>query len=324
MDYAPLEPVIVQRLHRLLESSDLDVTTEKHIRIQLEKEFGIDLSERKKALRQEIQNFLNSRQHVEEPPPKPEKKKRKAKEDVKGKKKPRKKSKPAVEGEEKKKRGGGGLMKLCSLSPELGAFLGCGQLPRTEVVQGVWKYIKEHGLQDPSNKRVINCDAALQTLLGQPSTDMFQLNKLLKPHIHTIPGDAPPKPPKGETGPPGSGLARPLPLSPALANFLQTGGVPLPRSEVVKRIWAYIKAHNLQDPNDKKTIICDPAMAQLFGVERFHGLGTITKLLSPHFGKASDLQPPPQLQAPMQHHMPDGNGLDYGGHEAGVFYDGRE
>lgn len=57
-----------------------------------------------------------------------------------------------------------------------------------QVVQGIWKYIKEHDLQDPTNKRVINCDAALQTLLGAPSTDMFQLNKLLKPHIHTIPG----------------------------------------------------------------------------------------------------------------------------------------
>lgn len=88
MDFAPLEPVLVQRLHRLLESSDLDVTTEKHIRVQLEKEFGIDLSERKKALRQEIQNFLNTRQHVEEPAPKPEKKKRKQKEKAK---KPRKK-----------------------------------------------------------------------------------------------------------------------------------------------------------------------------------------------------------------------------------------
>lgn len=63
------------------------------------------------------------------------------------------------------------------------------------MVQGIWKYIKEHDLQDPTNKRVINCDAALQTLLGAPSTDMFQLNKLLKPHIHTIPGACPLLPP---------------------------------------------------------------------------------------------------------------------------------
>lgn len=68
----------------------------------------------------------------------------------------------------------------------------------------------------------------------------------LLPRCLSVAGDAPPKPPKGESGPPGSGLQRPLPLSPALANFLNTGGVPLARSEVVKRIWAYIKEHQLQ------------------------------------------------------------------------------
>jgi len=57
-----------------------------------------------------------------------------------------------------------------------------------QVVQLLWKYIKEHSLQDTTNKRVINCDAALEALLGVPSTDMFQLNVLLKPHIMTIPG----------------------------------------------------------------------------------------------------------------------------------------
>jgi hypothetical protein len=51
-------------------------------------------------------------------------------------------------------------------------------------------------------------------------------------------GDKPPGPPKG--------LLRPLPISDELSNFFGLGEKLLPRTEVVKRLWAYIKEHNLQ------------------------------------------------------------------------------
>jgi len=52
-DYA-----IIRRLHELLETSDLNVTTEKHIRVEAaRREFQIDLSERKQFLRDEIQEL---------------------------------------------------------------------------------------------------------------------------------------------------------------------------------------------------------------------------------------------------------------------------
>ena len=56
-----------------------------------------------------------------------------------------------------------------------------------QVVKEMWNYIRNHDLQDPTNKRVINCDAALREVFGCDSTDMFQMNKLLSTHVFTLP-----------------------------------------------------------------------------------------------------------------------------------------
>uniref|UniRef100_A0A803KXT2 Uncharacterized protein n=1 Tax=Chenopodium quinoa TaxID=63459 RepID=A0A803KXT2_CHEQI len=54
-------------------------------------------------------------------------------------------------------------------------------------------------------------------------------------------------------------------LSPALQKFL---GVPhLIRTEVVRRLWSYVRDKRLQDPQDGKTIICDETLHELFGVD---------------------------------------------------------
>ena len=39
----------------------------------------------------------------------------------------------------------------------------------------------------------------------------------------------------------------------------------MPRPEVVKRIWAYVKEHGLQDPEDRRFILCDDKMKPVFG-----------------------------------------------------------
>ncbi|GJP55821.1 hypothetical protein CLOM_g14849 [Closterium sp. NIES-68] len=290
---------IVRRLREILNEADLDVTTEKSIRMQLEREYNIDLSERKKFIRQEVQTYLNERpaydddagQEEEEPqheePHKPTRK--------------RKAAKLTKDGKEPKKRTGGGLMKVCGLSDELAALLGAREMPRTDVVKGIWNYIREHNLQDPANKRIIRCDGPLGHLLGTEVTDMFQLNKLLTCHIKSLPGpngEMPqPKKPKAEPGAGGSrgAFAQPLPMSPQLIRFLNCGETELPRSEVVKRVWAYIKEHDLQDPSNKRNILCDPPMKEMFGVDNFVGF-LMTKLLSPHFIKAT----PPSHDQPAE------------------------
>ncbi|KAK9447098.1 uncharacterized protein V1518DRAFT_387547 [Limtongia smithiae] len=67
-------------------------------------------------------------------------------------------------------------------------------------------------------------------------------------------------------------------LSPQLQEFL--GETALSRPESVKAIWAYIKEHNLQNPNDKREIICDDRMRPVFG-NKVH-MFTMNKILSNH------------------------------------------
>ncbi len=64
----------------------------------------------------------------------------------------------------------------------------------------------------------------------------------------------------------GGGLARPVKPSAELAVIV--GANPLPRSEVVSKVWAHIKKNNLQNPNNKREILADPALRKVFGVDK--------------------------------------------------------
>lgn len=66
--------------------------------------------------------------------------------------------------------------------------------------------------------------------------------------------------------------------------FLGTGESELSRAEVVKRMWDYIKQNNLQDPSDKRRVICDDKLKELFDVDSFNGF-SVSRLLSTHLVK---------------------------------------
>ena len=72
---------------------------------------------------------------------------------------------------------------------------------------------------------------------------------------------------------------QPLILSPQLSTLL--GETQLSRPETVKRIWAYIKQHELQDQNDKRYIICDENLRTVFPTAKVH-MFTMNKILSSH------------------------------------------
>ncbi|TVU44881.1 hypothetical protein EJB05_04385 [Eragrostis curvula] len=80
-----------------------------------------------------------------------------------------------------------------------------------------------------------------------------------------------------------TGITLPKPVSPTLQAFV--GAPEIARTEALKRIWAYIKQHNLQDPADKKTINCDDKLKVLFAGRERVGFLEIAKLLNPHFVK---------------------------------------
>ncbi len=81
------------------------------------------------------------------------------------------------------KKPGAALMKPLTPSTELAAIVGKAPLPRTEVVKKVWDHIRAHSLQDPADKRTILADDKLKAVFGQDKATMFEMNKLLSPHL---------------------------------------------------------------------------------------------------------------------------------------------
>ena len=64
----------------------------------------------------------------------------------------------------------------------------------------------------------------------------------------------------------GGGLARPVQPSADLAAI--TGSAPLPRSEVVSKVWDHIRRNKLQKPQNKREIIADDKLRKVFGKDR--------------------------------------------------------
>jgi chromatin remodeling complex protein RSC6 len=72
-------------------------------------------------------------------------------------------------------------------------------------------------------------------------------------------------------------------LKPSAALAVVVGSEPLPRTEVTKRLWDYIKAHNLQNPKNKRNILCDASLKAVMGkdeVTMFEMTGLVGKHLS--------------------------------------------
>jgi chromatin remodeling complex protein RSC6 len=77
-----------------------------------------------------------------------------------------------------------------------------------------------------------------------------------------------------------SAFMKPLKVSDELAAVVGAG--PMPRSEVVKALWVYIKKHNLQDPKNKRNINADAALKKVFGGKDMVNMFEMTKLVSKH------------------------------------------
>lgn len=72
------------------------------------------------------------------------------------------------------------------------------------------------------------------------------------------------------------------PLTPSAALAAVVGKSALPRTEVIKKLWEYIKANNLQEPTDKRQINADAKLEKIFGkkqVSMFEMAGLIGKHL---------------------------------------------
>lgn len=307
------DDVLARRVREVLESADLSTTTEKGIRKQLEKEFGVPLKEKKAVIRKVVEAFLADQQVGDEGGVK--------KEEVDGGDGLGDEDTRVPNGERvpsSSRKGGFGTVVLSEDLREFfaGAGFDTAEMGRTEVVKNLWAYIKENNLQNPSNRRQILPDDAMRRVFPKPFT-MFQMSKLLTKHVfHTSANGqkqldyedekpaarisakkrkvlSPPSSPAPKrhlaasvkSNPDSAkslgGFAKPLELSSDLSKFMG-GAQTATRGEVTKRLYEYSKQMNLADPNDRRFILADETLKSLTGQSRFKAFG-FQKLIKKHF-----------------------------------------
>jgi len=72
------------------------------------------------------------------------------------------------------------------------------------------------------------------------------------------------------------------PLTPDLSLAAVVGSTPLPRTQVTKKIWAYIKRNDLQDSQNRRMINADAKLLPIFGGKAQVSMFEMTKLVNKH------------------------------------------
>lgn len=194
----------------ILRDADLEKTSTKAVRQQLEVKLGCDLAARRKEITEIVEKYVADKQESsaesssesvesedEKPAPKKIAAKRKKNDSDNDLDEPKKKSaskkkkgsdtdsgvdkKAPVK--EKAKAKPNAFTRPFKLSPDLAALMGAESLPRHEVVKKVWAIIKERNLYDPKNKQFAVCDAELQVVMGVKRFRTFGMLKYLKKHF---------------------------------------------------------------------------------------------------------------------------------------------
>ena len=108
--------------------------------------------------------------------------------------------------------------------------------------------------------------------------------KTAAPKKATVKKAAAPKkvaaPKKKSARKPNAAFMKPLNPSKELAEIV--GGNPIPRTEVMKKVWAYIKKNNLQDAKNRRAINADDKLKAVFGGKKQVTMFEMTKLVSNH------------------------------------------
>ena len=79
---------------------------------------------------------------------------------------------------------------------------------------------------------------------------------------------------------------RPVQLTEVLEEVVGKG--PMPRTEVTKKLWDYIKKNNLQDPSNKRNIVPDAKLSKVFGTNEPVDMFKMTSLVSKHLSETTE------------------------------------
>ncbi|KAG5447890.1 upstream activation factor subunit [Clonorchis sinensis] len=214
----PSDVELLTRVESILRNADLEKTTSRKVRNELEEYFGVDLSSHKQKIEKMILSTMSkqarhstSGQNEDSPEqsqedsdaessesasssvgssPKPKKRRQPADEDMaravhasaNGMRKRPSSGKPKVE---RRSSGSGksGFTRPLGLSDEMSAYVGQKTMSRAELVKRFWSLAKENNLFDPDNKQYVICNEDWQRLFGQKRFRMFGIAKHLKRHI---------------------------------------------------------------------------------------------------------------------------------------------
>eukprot|EP00567_Pseudictyota_dubia_P004405 CAMPEP_0197435678 /NCGR_PEP_ID=MMETSP1175-20131217/3243_1 /TAXON_ID=1003142 /ORGANISM="Triceratium dubium, Strain CCMP147" /LENGTH=295 /DNA_ID=CAMNT_0042964777 /DNA_START=232 /DNA_END=1116 /DNA_ORIENTATION=+ len=281
----PNDALIRGHMEKLVPEVDLETMTTKQFINKLGVSMGgVDLSKKKKFIKatlMEILDSLNNQDDEEE-----EESESSSEEEESSDEEPEPPKKKA------RRSTGGGLSAVKEISDDLSKFLGKGkQMARTEVVKSLWDYIKEHDLQNPKDKREILLDKRMRKVFGTDKFTMFTMNKYVGAHIHpftpvdltkntTTPKKTTPRGKKGQAGKKKQGTQTPWRLSKTLSKVV--GKDILPRPQVTQALWVYIKEHGLQNPDDRREILCDDALKAVMGGKSKVTMFSMNKYVTPH------------------------------------------
>ena len=88
----------------------------------------------------------------------------------------------------------------------------------------------------------------------------------------------------GKKRKPNAAFMAPMTPSSQLSNVV--GSSPLPRTEVTKKLWGYIKRKGLQDSKNRRMINADDNLRPIFGGQRQVSMFEMTRLVNKHLKKA--------------------------------------
>jgi len=286
----PADPEIKDEIQKLVSEIDIESTGLKQFVKLLSKKMQVDLKPKKDFVKETLTKLLTQK-HEEadqeygetEDSPEQDESGDQSEEEVK----------PKRKGRGGAGSGGGGLAQKKEISDELADFLGKGKsMARKDIVKYLWEYIRENNLQNPEKKQEIILDKRMKRVFGCDRFTMFSMNKYIGAHIHPFkPVDltsAPRKTPKkrkaskqkgGDEKKRKSGTQPPYRLSAELEAVV--GASILPRPQVVSKIWEYIKARELQNPEDKREILCDDKLKAVMKKDKVT-MFSMNSLITPH------------------------------------------
>ncbi|KAJ3320797.1 hypothetical protein HDV06_004808 [Boothiomyces sp. JEL0866] len=248
------------RITELIEAN-INSITKKQLRKAITSEFDVDFSECKAEFDEYamsiLQGMLQKKEKVVDTIPEVE---------IDTKEIPNDSDDDSVLIDTPKKKSNGGL---CSLSPALSELLNATELGRMQVTKQIWDYIKARNLQDEKDKRFILCDEKLHRVFKTKRLHMMKMATLLQPHLTPIAAEKKPKKQKNSNGdgePKRGGFNKHYQLSTELQQLIQVDTESRP--QVVKKIWDYIKANDLQDPSNKQNILNDDLMYSVFKTKK--------------------------------------------------------